>query len=168
MMNELTRWLDEEIVRMKAAAEVRVAAELREEMRRQLPCIFAKIQRALAPPAGKPTLDGIKAEVRAAIAQAFVEDRKFAAAFFLQRIADAHFRPYVFDAVVECVDPNGAVIIREAVEDVLAALKRGRAVYPEIAKPRLPRRSDISRLLRRYCIRGWKVENGRTVFKGRA
>lgn len=153
----------------KEAARANVAKELREMMRARLPKVFAKLKKQAQAPVhnGKPTESSIKAEIHAAMAQAMVENRKFAAKFFLQRIADEHLHRFVYDAIVSEVNHDGVVFIAEAVEAVRTTLGMYIELYPEIAKPRMPRRSDISRLVRRFCERPWKVDaRGRTVFKG--
>jgi hypothetical protein len=142
---DLIRWLDEMLPVVREQARVRVAKELQESLRRDLPRYLARLQRHAA-----------KNPVAAAMVALFREDREKTAAFYLQNvIARDHLRKSWLNDIAREVAWRerlfGFVDPARVIDDVIEACKIAQTSYPSGAQPELPRRCDVGKAVHRYC-----------------
>lgn len=130
---ELMRQLDQDVAEFKVAAQVQIAKEIQEDLRRKLPIFLRRFER------GTSTKNPIKAGIMAAMVETLREDQKLAAGFFLTAIANQHLRRRMMEDVANEVEAELALYHLVRISRVVDSVLQGCALliecYPAIAKP---------------------------------
>jgi hypothetical protein len=131
----------------KAEAERVLAEELIAEMRERIPRFAERMKR------GKKTKDPIRRALSETINDIVREDRSFAFRLVVGSIARQRLWRHVRDEVKREIKERDVVVIADVVTKVLESCAIVIPLYPQICRPKLPRRIDVARLVHNYCRR---------------
>jgi hypothetical protein len=134
----------------KAEAERVIAEELIAEMRERLPRFVERMKR------GTNTKDPVRRALSETINDIVRENRSFAFRLMVGSIARQRLWRHVRDEVKREIKGRDVVIISDVVDKALESCAIVIPLYPQICRPKLPRRIDVARLVHRYCKRGWQ------------
>jgi hypothetical protein len=134
---------------LESQARRQVALELREMLCERVPKIRKRFERSLARPVRKP-----EDAIRAVLSRTLLEDKEGLSAMVLRAVAADHLRQALHHEMLKIIKREVQVVGGVCPADVASELVTLATIaipsYPACARPPLPRKCDLARMVYRY------------------